>query len=157
MAFDPCSHNLTQMVIKAGRYIRGLRGLPPEKNITVLYMETATLLGIPVNRPTSREARRLPSSEYRGSKEDGFVSPSKPCPQCGKPALLLSICPSCKESEGGKFKSGYVCNKNTGGCGLIDEKTEEWITKRLKRMGIEFPTGMKQDIGIGTITNDGVR
>lgn len=163
MAFDPCPHKQTQIVLRAGTIIRQLKGLPEEKNITTLYNETAPLLGIPIVQMNSQMVDHLPSPSEMKNEKGEFSIPNKPCPKCGKITFLNSICQSCEAAEGGRFKSGYTCEKRDGGCGFVDEKTDEWIMQRLTRMKKEgtfkgeLPQGMKQDIGIGILTDDGVK
>ena len=152
MAFDPCPHQITQLVIRVGALIRELTGLPPETSITKLYNEAAPLLGIIVVQMNSKTADHLPSP---GENPNW---PSKPCPDCGKTAYLGQICQSCKDAEGG-FKSAYLCDKRFGGCGLYFDKTVEWITQRLSNMGKSdlIQNGTKESLGIGTGTDDGVK
>jgi len=155
MTFDPCPHQITQLVLKAGAVIRELKGLPEEKNITVLYNETAPLLGIIVVPMDSRTVNHLPSPAEMKDEKGRFVVPRKDCPKCGGAMTmpLGPICPSCKDSEDGIYKSGYKCEV----CEYVDEKTDEFFTQRLSRMGVEIPEGMKQAIGIKTLTNDGLK
>ena len=153
MDFDPCPHKITQVVLRAGKIIRQLKGLPEEKNVTTLYNETAPLLGIIPVQMYSTNANHLPSpAEMKGS--DGrFIVPRKDCPQCGASMVLSAICPSCKDAEGGKYRSGYKCES----CHLVDEKNEMFFSQRLSSMGIEIPTGPKQALGIKTATDEGLK
>jgi hypothetical protein len=153
MAFDPCPHKITQVVLKAGAIIRQLKGLPVEPNVTILYNETAPILGVEVVAMTSRDANHLPSPGEMKTQDGTFIVPRKPCPKCGGSMALNSICPSCTDSEGGKYKSAYRCES----CQFIDEKSEKFITQRLTEMGIEVQTGPKQEMGIKTITDDGLK
>ena len=147
MDFDLCRHQVTQLVIKAGILRRAELGLPEEKNITILYGEMAPLLGVILEPVTSKTADHLPSA-----REMGFNTPQKDCPKCSGIMVLGPICQSCKDAEDGKYKSGYKCEA----CQFVDDKTEEFFTQRLSRMGIEIPTGMKQTMGIQTITDRGL-
>src|SRR3972149_5035898 len=161
MAFDVCEHKLTQLIIKAGTVIRQLKGLPEEKNITILYNETAPLLGIPIKQPSSREADHLPSPSEMKDDKGAFILPRKDCPKCGKKDsfVLSSICPSCKDSDVGKFKSGWKCDERTGGCGYIGDKSEKFFQQRMKDEypDIEIPNGSKLSLGIRTITDTGLK
>lgn len=161
MVFDPCPHQITQIILKAGAVIRQLKGLSEEKNITLLYNETAPLLGMPPTQMnTGTHGNHYPSiaaSAASLGKDAKFIIPSKPCPKCGKMTFLLPICQSCKDAEGGKYKSGYKCDENMGGCGFINEKTEEWWSQRLSKMGVEIPNGTKESIGVKTITDEGLK
>lgn len=157
MAFDACEHKIRQIVIKAAIEMRKIKGEPEEKNITVLFNEVAPILGIMVVPLSSKDVNHLPSPAEMKNENGTFIIPNKPCPKCGKVTFLSSICQSCKDAEEGKYKSGYKCDERNGGCGFIDEKTEEWITQRLSRMGVEIPTGRKDSLGIKTITNNGLK
>ena len=161
MTFDPCQHKLTQLILRAGEVIRKLKGLPEENNITTLYNETAPLLGIIVQTMSSKDADHLPSPAEMKNEIGSFVLPRKDCPKCGKENnyVIISICPSCKDSEGGEFKSGWKCNEKTGGCGYIGDKSEMFFTQRLKEEfpDIEIPTGSKLSLGIRTITDSGLK
>jgi len=155
MSFDPCPHQITQLVLNAGKVIRQLKGLPEEKNITVLYKETAPLLGIPVVSMNSKDVDHLPFPGEMRDEAGKFIVPRKDCPKCGEinTMPLGPICPSCKDSEDGQYKSGYKCEA----CEFVDEKTDEFFTQRLSRMGVEIPEGMKQAIGIKTLTDTGLK
>jgi hypothetical protein len=155
MAFDPCPHQITQIVLKAGAIIRQLKGLPEEKNITTLYNETAPLLGIPVRTMSSRDVNHLPSPAEMVNDKGAFTIPRKDCPNCNEKntVILVSLCPSCKDSEGGKYHSAWTCQK----CGVIMEKSEKFLTQVLNEMGIEIPNGSKKAFGIKTITDDGLK
>jgi len=153
MTFDPCPHQITQLVIKAGILRRKELGLPEENNITTLYDEMALLLGIVIAQMNSGMVDHLPSPAEMKDETGKFVVPRKDCPKCGGTAVLESICGSCKDAEGGKYKSGYKCEA----CQFVDDKTEEFFTQRLSRMGIEIPEGMKIALGIKTITDDGLK
>lgn len=153
MVFDPCPHRITQLVLKAGAIIRQLKGLPEENNITVLFNETAPLLGIAVVPMDSRKIDHLPSPSEMKNESGEFIVPRKDCSNCGGTMVLGPICPSCKDAEGGKYRSGYKCEA----CQFVDEKTHEFFTQRLSRMGVEIPEGMKQAMGIKTLTDDGLK
>jgi len=153
MSFDPCPHRITQLVLRAGAIIRQLKGLPEEKNVTILYNETAPMLGVAIIPMNSRVTNHLPTpGEIR--REDGkFVVPRKECPKCGATMVLGPICRSCKDAEEGKYRSGYKCIT----CQFVDEKTDEFFSQRLSRMGIEVPDGMKETMGIKTLTDEGLK
>jgi hypothetical protein len=155
MTFDPCPHQITQIVLKAGAIIRQLKGLPEEKNITTLYNETAPLLGIPIRTMSYRDVNHLPSPAEMVNNKGAFLIPRKDCPNCNEKntVMLVSLCPSCKDSEGGKYHSAWTCQK----CGIITEKSEKFLTQVLNEMKIEIPNGRKQDFGIKTITDNGLK
>lgn len=153
MVFDPCPHQITQIILKAGAVIRQLKGLPEEKNITLLYNETAPLLGIiPTQMNTVTNGNHYPSiAESVASL--GIKLPMKPCPKCGREMPLAPICRSCKDAEGGKYKTGYKCVA----CDIVYEKSEKFFTQVLSEMGVSIPSGMKQAMGIKTITDEGLK
>jgi hypothetical protein len=159
MTFDPCPHHVNNILIQVGRALRKFKGEPAENNLTVLVREAAIFIG---RNPaefilSTRQADHLPSPAEMKTPDGEFLIPSINCPKCGKRAFLESICQSCEDAENGKYKSGYNCRKETGGCGLISDKTGEWITQRLNRMGVDWKTGTKEEIGIKTITEQEVR
>lgn len=155
MDFDTCEHRIRQVVIKAGIQRRKDLGLPEENNITLLYNEMAPLLGIPIVQLNSKMADHLPSPAEMKDADGKFIVPYKSCPKCGKMTFLLPICQSCKDAEGG-FMSGYKCDEKNGGCGFVDEKTDEAWSKRLRKMGINIPDGTKESLGVKTITDKGL-
>jgi len=158
MKFDACEHRIRNIAIRAAKEIRKARELPEERDVTVLFEWVAPILGIPVVKFNSRMVDHLPSPAEIKDDRGEFIIPNKPCPTpgCGKITFLGSICQSCEAAEGGKYKSGYTCDKRFGGCGLVDDKTDEWITQRFKRMNIDIPDGTKESLGIKTLTNDGL-
>lgn len=156
MVFDPCPHQITQVIIKAAILRRKELGLPEENNITTLYKELAPLLGIPIARMTSGQVDHLPSPSEMKGEGGNFVIPRKDCPKCGTKdgKILISLCPSCKDSEGGKYHSAWKCM--TRDCDEI-EKSEKFLTQVLSEMGIEFQSGSKKEAGIQTLTDDGLK
>ncbi len=165
MAFDACEHKLRQLVIKAGQVIREIKGLPEELNVTVLFNETAPLLGILVIQLNSRQnGGHLPAPHESKTPEGNFVVPRKDCPQCGRKdgLSLKSICPSCTDSEGGKYHTMYSCEEmgpegKPIGCGFKTDKSEKFIAERMSEENPDWKGGMKQALGINTITNEGIK
>ena len=158
MKFDPCPEKITQIILKAARLRRRELGFAVEDNVTTLYEEMAPLLGISIRRKNSRiDGDHLPSPSEMKDEKGEFVIPNKLCPKCGKITFLSWICQSCEAAENGLYKTGYTCDEKYGGCGFIDEKTGEFYSERLKRIGKEVPTGTKKDLGIKTVTNEGLK
>jgi hypothetical protein len=153
MEFDPCPHKITQIILRAGIIIRELKGLPEEKNVTILYNETAPLLGVAVTQMSSRTADHLPSPAEMKDQFGGFVVPRKPCLKCGGTMVLGPICLSCADAEGGKYKSGYKCEA----CQFVDDKSKMFFSQRLTSIGIDVPEGIKQSLGIKTLVDDGLK
>lgn len=153
MSFDPCPHQITQIILKAGAVIRELKGLPVEKNITVLKRETAALLGVEINL-TSGKAAHLPSPAETTDRKGKILIPKKDCFGCGKKEsmVLFSLCSTCADAEGGKYKSKWECLK----CGK-KEIYEMPLVKWLDVLGVEFKGGFKKELGIKTATDDGVK
>ena len=170
MAFDLCEHKLRQLVIRTGQIIREIKGLPEELNVTVLFNETAPLLGIPVIQLNSRQnGGHLPAPHEMKTPEGNFTIPRKDCPQCGrKDGLSLKyVCPSCDDSKGedgikGKYHSMYSCEEigpesKPIGCGLKTDKSEKFPAQRISEENPDWRGGMKQELGIATITDTGIK
>jgi len=154
MAFDPCEHQKTQIVINAAILRRKEIGLPEEMNITNLYNEMAPLLGIIVVPMDSRMTNHLPSPSEMRNEQGNFVVPRKDCPKCGgkETMLLTPLCHSCEDAEGGKFKTAWVCSTCQN-----KEKSEKFFTQWLNELSVEIPEGMKQAMGIKTLTDTGLK
>jgi hypothetical protein len=150
--FDECEHKLRQVVIKAAEEIRKARGLPEEKNITILFNETAPLLGVAIKQISSRDIDHLPIPGEMRDEKGRLLVPRKDCPKCSGVMVLGPICPSCVDSENGKYHSGYKCEM----CQFVDDKNEMFFAERLTSMGVEVPQGIKQAIGIKTLTDKGL-
>lgn len=165
MAFDACEHKLRQLVITAGQIIREIKGLPEELNVTVLFNETAPLLGIPVIQLNSRQdGGHMPAPHEMKNNMGNFVVPRRDCPNCGRKdgLSLKSICPSCTDSESGKYHTMYSCEEigSEGkliGCGFKTDKSEKFMAQRISEENPDWEGGMKKDMGISTITDDGVK
>jgi hypothetical protein len=139
--------------------VRKLKGEPGEKNITILYDEAAELLGKPLLRLNSKDTNHLPAPSEMKDEGGKFIIPNKPCPNCGKSAFLMDICPACKDSENGKYHSGYKCDERVGGCGHISDKSEKTFLRRMRSEfpDIAVPSGYKLSLGIKTVTDDGIK
>ena len=166
MTFDPCEHQKTQIVLKAGAIIRQLKGLPEENNITTLYEETAPLLGVTIVKMSSQTANHLPSPAEMKDQAGKFIVRRKDCPQCGRKESmqLVALCQTCEDAEHGKYKTMWLCggkdlNGNFipgSGCEAKD-KSPKFYTQWMTEMGIEIPTGPKKDFGIQTMTDKGLK
>jgi hypothetical protein len=165
MVFDPCPHQITQLILKAGAVIRQLKGLPEEKNITILYDETAALLGMVITKVDSGTIDHLPSPSEMKDKAGKFILKRKDCPQCGRKdgLSLKSICPSCADSEDGKYHTMYSCEeigpdgKSVVGCGFKTDKSEKFMVQRISEENPDWQGGMKAAMGIKTITDEGLK
>jgi len=152
MAFDACEHRIRNIIIRAGKIIREAKGLPEEKNITVIYNETAPLFGFASIQLSSRVIGHLPTAE-----ESARDNPDSPlvqiCPKCGKKSYFLhGLCRNCKDSEGGKYKTIFKCYE----C-HHEEKSKEPMVVWLDRLGVDFKSQTKKSLGIETITDDGIK
>jgi hypothetical protein len=155
MVFDPCPHLVTQVVIRAGAIIRELRGLPEEKNITILYNETAPMLGVAPTRMTSREVSKLPApNETVSPKTNRPIMPKKDCLKCGgeKCVILDPLCRSCTDSNHGEFNTIWTCEL----CGDKIKSNKfyvQWLNEEVPNWG----SAMKQSAGIKTVTDSGLK
>jgi len=165
MTFDPEIHKVKEIIIKCGRALREAKGLPEEKNISILYDEASMALGIPMIETTTGDADHLPAPHEMKNEGGKFIVPRKDCPQCGRKdgLSLKSICPSCTDSEGGKYHTMYSCEEMgsfTGkpiGCGFKTEKSEMFMAQRMSELNPDWQSGMKADMGIKTVTDDGLK
>jgi len=164
MAFNPEIHKVKEIIIKCGRALRVARGLPEELNISILYEEASLALGLPLIQTTTADADHLPAPYEMKNDQGKFIVSRKDCPQCGyKDGLSLkSICPSCTDSEDGKYHTMYSCEEmgpegKKIGCGFKTEKSEKFMAQRMSEENPNWEGGMKQDLGVRTITDDGVK
>lgn len=155
MSFDEYAHLFKIVMIKAGQEVRRARGLPEEKNISKVYLEMCELVGIsPVVTQVSSVPRPKDGTLFFARPSvQRFKAPSKPCPQCGmETCRLLGLCASCKDAEGGKYRSTWKCAQ----CGY-QEKSPKAITTWLDELGIDFGSQSKKSLGIDIVTDEGVK
>lgn len=158
MAFDLCKHQVTQIVLKAGAIIRELKGLPEERNITILYNEMAPLFGIFPVQMNSGEADHLPKLQEVIGNDGMPLVPLQKCHKCGKDSMeIFGLCPTCEDAKGendepGKYKTKFVCKE----CGY-SERSEKHMVIWLQEMGVEFGSQTKKELGVKTITDEGVK
>jgi len=153
MAFNPEIHQIKLIIIKCGEELRKVKGLPEEKNITTLYEEASSILGIPTIQTTTQDADHLPAP-HESVRPDGEPAiPLVECPKCGKKAMqIFSICPDCKDSENKKYKTKFKCTKCPH-----EEKSEKHMVTWLQEMGVEFGNQSKESLGVKTITDNGIK
>ncbi len=147
MAFDIVLHQERQRIINYGR-----TKWPEEKNITKLYEMATKELGIEVKVLDTITANHLPTPEEsaRGNPRSKF---SIVCPKCQKKSYILhGLCKSCKDAEGGKYKTMFKCYE----CGN-QERSEEPMVTWLNKLDIDFRTQTKESLGIQTMTNEGLK
>ena len=147
MAFDLCDHKTKQIIIKFGKLI-----WPEEKNITVLYQKASEAIGMEVVKTTSAMANHLPTPE-ESAKENPQSNFPIICPKCNKKSyIIFGLCKSCKDAEGGKYKTMFRCYE----C-KHEEKSTEYMIVWFQRLGIDFSTQSKRSLGIKTITDEGIK
>ena len=152
MAWDPCLHLLKTIIINAERECQRLEGKPRDRNITNLYSEGCIRFGVAPVIGLSTERAHLPTPE-----ESAKDNPDSPwvfaCPICHEKSYVLQkICKECKDSEGGKYKTKFVCYK----CKHM-EKSEKYLVQWAKELNIELKSGMIREMGIKTITDKGLK
>lgn len=158
MAFNACEHQITQIVIKVGRIIRELKGLPEEKNITIVYDETAPLLGLAPKKQKSSDADNIPELKDMKSADGMLMIPLQKCNKCGKESMeIFGLCPTCEDAKGengepGKYKTKFVCTQCS-----YSERSEKHMVIWLQEMGVEFGNQSKKELGVRTITDDGIK
>ena len=164
MAFDASVHLETLRLIEVGRQLRIEKGLPEERNVSILHQEGAASEGKEVVKFTSRKVNHLPAPHEMQNDAGKFIIPRKDCPQCGRKdgLSLKSICPSCTDSESGKYHTMYSCEEmgpdgKPLGCGLKTEKSEKFMVQRISEENPNWEGGMKQEMGIMTVTDSGVK
>lgn len=162
MPFDPKIHEVKQILIKCGRALREAKGLPEENNITILYEEASLALGIPTIQTTTQDANHLSAPHEMMMPNGKFLVPRKDCSHCGKKEsmMLMALCQSCEDAEHGKYRTMWYCGKDDlnrtfipeSGCGT-KEKSDKFYTQWLTELGVEIPTGTKEQLGIKTFTD----
>jgi len=164
MPFDATVHLETLRLIEVARKLRKDKGLPEERNVTILHQEGAAFEGKEVVKFTSRKVNHLPAPHEMQNDNGKFIIPRKDCPQCGRKdgLSLKSLCRSCTDSEDGKYNTMYSCEEigSDGkplGCGFKTEKSEKVMAQRMSEENPDWKGGMKQELGIMTITNDGLK
>jgi hypothetical protein len=151
MGYDLCLHQITQIILRAGEIIRETKGLPPENNVTILFEETAPLFGIETKKTNSMDADRLPTVADKLAEKGITIK----CPKCEKPTYrMFGICPSCSDSENGKYATKFICSE----CGGM-EKSVKPVAVWLDVLGIDPGERMisKEMLGIKTITDEGIK
>ena len=165
---------IRQILITAGEKIREAKGLVPEEDLDKLYQDTAIEFGLinldsvvkeeMPNVPITEGVNHLPAPHEMKNGQGKFVLSRKDCPQCGRKdgLSLKSICPACADSEGGKYHTMYSCEEigpdgKLMGCGFKTEKSEEFMVQRMSKENPDWQGGMKQNLGIKTITDKGIK
>lgn len=147
MPFDLQQHKEKQKIINYAR-----AKWPQEKNISKLLKMASNTLRLEIKQISSATATHLPSPE-ESAKQDPGNKFSFPCPQCNKKTFILrSLCKGCKDSEGGRFKTILKCYE----CGY-NERSEKPIVLWLQEIGIDFNMTPKKNLGVETITDEGIK
>ncbi len=153
---DICEQKIRQVAIKAAIEIRKAKGLPEERNITRLYEEVAPLLGLSVLQlTTALNGDHLPAPHEMKNKDGKFVLPGKDCPKCGgkKTVFPTSVCRSCDDWKNG-YRSSWSCIIK--GCGYKELLTTPF-TELLDEVAPGWKGGMKMEMGIKTVTDEGLK
>jgi hypothetical protein len=142
--FDACLHQIRRLAIKAGKEIRKAKGLPEEKNITLIYNEVAPLLGLSPEPLDSLIHGSKTPSPHETMVNGRPLIPRADCPQCGEKDTLIpsSICRTCEDWEQG-FRSRYRClNCN------YEEKFTKTLSEWASEVNPDWRGGMKAEVGI---------
>jgi len=133
-----------------------LKGLPEERNISILYEEGAVFLGVPSLALSSAVADRLPDSTEMRDDRGRFVLPRKDCPKCGTKdsVVIAGVCGNCKEGKLG-YRSKWFCTA-TKECGYF-ELSKKPVSVWLNELNPDWKSGMKADMGIKTATDEGLK
>ncbi len=115
--FDPIPHLVNMIIIRCGEKLRRARGQEEERDLTKLYQETATELGLAQIQTATIPRKGDPVESTRGpdgSQTNPLVSnkpvTSRKCPKCkGTTFEVFGVRPSAEESEGGKYLSIFEC------------------------------------------------
>ena len=75
------------------------------------------------------------------------------CLVCGAERMVIyGLCPTCADSQDGKYSSKLVCLE----CKMT-QVSEKHIAEWYRQFVFDFKGGMKKDLGIKTITDDGIK
>ena len=106
MVFDVKEHTERIRIINHGR-----GKWPEEKNITNLYQMACKDLGIEPKSLSTATASHLPTPE-ESAKENPNSKWTLICPKCREKSYVIHpICSGCQDSEGGKYKTMFLCYK----------------------------------------------
>ena len=158
MVFDPEIHKVKDIIIKCGRALREAKGLPEEKNISILYKEASIALGLPLIETSTRDANHLPAPHEMMTPDGRHLIPLQKCPKCSQESMeMFGLCPTCEDAKGengepGKYKTKFVCKE----CSHF-ERSEKQMVIWLQEMGVEFGNQSKKELGIKTVTDGGVK
>jgi len=155
MAFNVCEHKIRILAIKMAKLLREAKGLPDETNITVLYDWVAPLLGLTTDRLNSKDTNHLPIPGEIVDLSGKLIFPGKDCPKCGSKVSVFptSVCANCEDWKNG-FRSSWTCF--TKGCGY-KELLKIPYTQLLDEVAPGWKGGFKTDLGIKTITDEGIK
>jgi len=135
-----CEQRVISLIQKFGEYL-----FPEERNVSVVIGKVGELLGLEVGKRKGLGKIHLPTPEETGPFFD--------CPKCGGKGLVIyGLCSTCKDAEGGKFQSKLVCKL----C-AYETKSRKHVVSLLQEFGFEFRSATKKEIGIKTITDEGVK
>ena len=138
--FDPFPHLTNNLVLRCGKVL-----FPEIRELRALYLKTCEALHMAPIVLNSAMASHYPSPEESGPFGD--------CPKCHNKTLVIkSLCLSCEKAEKGKYKTEWICTDKE--C-KYDEVSELFLVQAYKHLEIEIPEGMKKQLGIKTVTDEG--
>ena len=78
----------------------------------------------------------------------------KDCLHCGKKEsmVLMALCRRCKDAEHGKYHTMWQCQE----C-KVKDRSEKFFAQWMTELGVEMPTGTKEQLGIKTFTDTGLK
>jgi len=160
MAFDPCQHQVTQLLLNLATLLRKKDNQPEMKHATKLLEwlreHYGNELGLPaVPRIGSRSIDHLPAPwEIKDEKGEPYIKRAK-CPKCGeeKVYVLATICTSCEDYKKG-FRTEWRCLNPQ--CGFR-ELSKRSYTSYLDEYAPDWKSGTKKDLGIPTSTDKGLK
>jgi hypothetical protein len=159
--FDPYPHLIKQIILAFGKIL-----YPEEQDLTVVYEKARQRIGLdPIVTSTSAPVAGTTSNQgataavgqdaqrmlnLARSREIDYKCPNSSC--TSQKVILMDVCPSCKESEGGQYLSAVECPV----C-HTREKFRKPMVVWFKELGIDFGTQTKRSLGIRTLTDEGVK
>lgn len=118
-AWDPCPHLIKMTLLRAGRIL-----YPEEKNVNESIKRIYALIGMD---PIPTDSRSSPQGV------GAYPLPNRTCPKCGRVTFkMFSINTFSAESEGGKYKTKFICQDDV--CGHEQRYEQDPSTILAERM-----------------------
>lgn len=137
---NSCDQRVNNILILIGKYFS-----PGEKNITVALKIASEKLGVRVQT-------------IEGGKREGlnkFINGGVvfKCLKCGGDGMrVIPLCPTCEASEKGKYKTQLKCAL----CNF-EEKSIKYTVQWYNEFGFDYKSGTKKELGIKTLTDEGLK